>query len=60
MTNTQFQSVELPHSTIAQIQQLDLEMLKRKLMDNQEGEGWSAAQCDFAVHEYKCFLQIVQ
>lgn len=59
MTNAQFESVEASYSTIPQIQQLDFTMLKRKLMDDQEGEGWSLAQCDFAIEEYKRFLQIV-
>lgn len=58
MFTTQFQPVISP-MTVEAIQSLDLTMLKRKLMDSEEGEGWTEAQCVFATQEYKRFLQIV-
>jgi len=42
-------------STIAN---LDLEMVKMKLMDTEEGSGWTAEQCDIAEIEYKRFLHL--
>lgn len=40
------------------IESLDLEMIKLKLQDAEEGEGWSAAQCNEAEIEYKRFLAL--
>lgn len=40
------------------IAQLDLEMVKMKLRDVDEGEGWSSEQCESAELEYKRFLQL--
>ena len=37
---------------------LDLEMVKIKLQDPEEGEGWSKEQCDSAELEYKRFLAL--
>jgi hypothetical protein len=42
------------------IQDLDLEMIKRKLMDQVEGEGWGAADCDAACQEYRRFLALAR
>lgn len=38
------------------IQNLDFGMVKLKLQDEEEGEGWSAEECDSAESEYKQFL----
>ncbi len=38
---------------------LDLSLVKMKLMDPEEGQGWSKEQCDFAENEYKRFLNII-
>ena len=46
--------------TIAPNLKINLVMVKRKLMDSEEGEGWTLAQADFAVEEYTRFLQIVK
>lgn len=35
---------------------LDLEPIKRKLMDQREGHGWTQAQADYYEQEYKRFL----
>jgi len=40
------------------IANLDLEMVKMKLMDTEEGLGWTAEQCNLAEIEYKRFLQL--
>lgn len=42
------------------IQDLDLDMIKRKLMDPVEGEGWGAADCDAACQEYRRFLALAR
>lgn len=44
---------------IAQIENLDLSMVKMKLMDAEEGQGWKKEQCDIAEKEYKRFLYLV-
>lgn len=44
---------------IQQIENLDLKMVKMKLMDAEEGQGWSKEQCDIAEKEYKRFLHLV-
>jgi hypothetical protein len=43
------------NSTIAHI---DLEMVKMKIMDPEEGLGWTREDCDRAEIEYKRFLQL--
>lgn len=43
----------------ANIADLDLSLVKMKLMDCEEGQGWSKEQCDFAETEYKRFLNII-
>lgn len=40
------------------IDALDLTMIKLKLQDKEEGQGWSRKQCDEAEKEYKCFLAL--
>jgi hypothetical protein len=40
------------------IAHIDLEMVKMKLMDTEEGLGWSEEQCDDAEIEYKRFLHL--
>ena len=40
------------------IANIDLGMVKMKLMDAEEGLGWSAEQCDIAEIEYKRFLHL--
>lgn len=37
---------------------LDLGMIKLKLQDHEEGQGWSHAQCDETEKEYKKFLAL--
>ena len=44
---------------IQQIENLDLTMVKMKLMDAEEGQGWSKEHCDIAEKEYKRFLHLV-
>ena len=41
------------------ISSLDLSLVKMKLMDPEEGKGWSKEQCDAAEKEYKRFLNLV-
>lgn len=40
------------------IANIDLEMVKMKLQDTEEGLGWSAEQCDKTEVEYKRFLHL--
>ena len=40
------------------IAHLDLEMIKMKLKDTEEGLGWTDEQCDVAEVEYKRFLHL--
>ena len=40
------------------IAELDLEMVKMKLRDPEEGKGWSIEDCDYAEVEYKRFLHL--
>lgn len=40
------------------IAEIDLEMVKMKLRDADEGQGWSFEQCDSAEVEYKRFLHL--
>jgi hypothetical protein len=39
---------------------IDLEMVKMKMQDPEEGAGWSAAQCESGEIEYKRFLHLCQ
>ena len=40
------------------IANLDLEMVKMKLMDTEEGLGWTAEQCEIAEVEYLSLIHI--
>src|SRR5450830_93474 len=42
--------------TMRKIEALDLEAIKRKLMHEQSGEGWSVARADAIAKEYRRFL----
>lgn len=42
------------------IEELDLGMIKRKLMDPDEGEGWTAEFCDLVEREYRRFLALTR
>lgn len=44
---------------IAAIQSLDLDPIKFKLMDTEEGHGWTRAQADHMEVEYKRFLTLL-
>ena len=37
---------------------IDFSMVKLKLMDTEEGEGWSADQCDGVEREYRRYLAL--
>jgi len=43
-----------------EIQDIDLSMIKRKLMDPDEGQGWSAEFCDLVEQEYRRFLAMTR
>lgn len=43
---------------MSDIEALDLTMVKLKLQDETEGEGWSRQQCDETEKEYKRFLYL--
>ena len=45
--------------TRCQIEMLDLDPIKIKLMDSKEGEGWSRTQVDEVEREYKRFMYLV-
>ena len=40
------------------INELDFTMIKRKLQDKEEGQGWNKQQCNEAEKEYKKFLAL--
>ena len=42
-----------------QINDLDLDPIKFKLMDCEEGEGWSRVKTDSVEKAYRCFLEII-
>lgn len=52
-------SSALEHEKIEEIKNLNFSMLKMKLGDTEEGEGWNNLQCDEAEKEYKLFLQLL-
>ncbi len=54
--------VMVPASAAAQkaIQAVDLSMVRMKLMDREEGEGWSAEFADKLVAEYRKFLLLTK
>lgn len=41
-----------------EVQMLDLSMVKAKLQDKDEGQGWNAEECDDVELEYKRFLEL--
>ncbi len=41
------------------LQNLDLTLVKIKLMDTEEGQGWTKEQCEIAELEYKRFLNLI-
>jgi hypothetical protein len=43
---------------IADIDNIDFSMIKLKLQDTDEGQGWSIEQCEEAEEEYKKFLAL--
>jgi hypothetical protein len=43
---------------MADILDMDFTMIKLKLQDKEEGQGWSPAQCEDAEREYKRFLAL--
>ena len=48
------------HGIPSGIANMDLMMVKRKLMDTEEGEGWSAEQCERIETEYRRYLALSQ
>jgi hypothetical protein len=42
------------------INELDLSMVKKKLMDPEEGEGWTAEFADKIIEEYRRFLYLTK
>jgi hypothetical protein len=40
------------------IRAIDFSMIKRKLQDTEEGQGWTSDQCEAAEREYKQFLAL--
>jgi len=49
-----------PLSLTDRIDDLDLRMIKLKLMDAEEGEGWSAELADLVEGEYRRFLALTR
>lgn len=43
---------------IPAIASINLEMVKMKMQDKDEGQGWTSEQCDSAEVEYKRYLQL--
>lgn len=46
--------------TMEDLDQLDLSMISQKLMDSEEGEGWTANQCEVVANEYRRFLALTR
>ena len=44
------------YDILAGITAMDFSMVKLKLMDGEEGEGWSADQCERVEQEYRRYL----
>ena len=57
---TQLQNNTLTHESffMSDILQLDLKMIKLKLQDKEEGQGWTSEMCESAEVEYKRFLAL--
>ncbi len=47
-----------PQTSWSDIAALDLAMVKRKLQDEDEGQGWTPGTCDVVETEYKRFLSL--
>ena len=50
----------LPEVSTRDIEMLDLSMVRRKLMDPEEGEGWSAEYTELVEREYRRFLELTR
>ena len=50
---------QLSITAIPEIAELDLSMVKMKIMDKEEGLGWSFQECEKAEIEYKRFLTLI-
>lgn len=50
--------LELAEVAMADVEALDLTMIKRKLQDPEEGMGWTAEECDEVEVEYKRYLAL--
>lgn len=50
--------LELAEIETADIEALDLSMIKRKLKDPEEGMGWTSEECDDVEVEYKRYLTL--
>ena len=46
------------HDMLTGIAAIDFSMVKLKLMDTEEGEGWSADHCDRVEREYRRYLAL--
>lgn len=44
---------------LSEIDNLDFYLLKKKLQDNEDGEGWTLQQCESAEILYKRFLKLI-
>ena len=47
-----------PSLQMAEIERLDLTMIKLKLQDAEDGPGWTAQECDEAEADYRRFLAL--
>jgi hypothetical protein len=54
------QTVQQTITALEPISSIDLSMVKLKLMDAEEGLGWTAEQADRAEARYRRYLQMVQ
>lgn len=57
-TRGSIQTQAMPVLTTADIEALDLSMIKLKLQDAEEGPGWDSETCDAVELEYKRFLAL--
>ncbi len=51
-------SIETHNKIFETIEELDFTMVKLKLQDKEEGQGWTSELCDEAEEEYKRFLAL--
>lgn len=49
----------IEQKTLIEIEQLNFQMLKMKLMDKDDGEGWTYQECENAEWKYKMFLKLI-